>query len=222
MSRRSSGLGVPLALVALSIIPLVSGSLRLVELGGGPQVLPENVRISDSPAPLVVHVVGAFAFALLGALQLARRFRQRHLTWHRRVGRVLVVAGLGVALSGMWMTVFYSGAPGGPLLWTVRLVVSGVMGTALVLGFAAIRRRDVPAHRAWMIRAYALGLGAGTQVFTQGFGEALFGRSDLSTGASISVAWLFNAAVAEWAIRRSARPRRRTEQRVSARLAPAE
>jgi hypothetical protein len=125
-----------------------------------------------------------------------------------------------VALSGMWMTVFYADAPGGPLLWTVRLLVSGVMGTALVLGFAAIRRRDVRTHRAWMIRAYALGLGAGTQVFTQGVGEGIFGHGELSTGASISVAWLVNAAVAEWAIRRPIRDTRRQAERVSARRAP--
>ena len=61
------------------------------------------------------------------------------------------------------------------------------MAASIVLGFTAIRRRDIAAHRAWMIRAYALGLGAGTQVFTQGIGEALFGTSDLSTALSVSV-----------------------------------
>ena len=45
------------------------------------------------------------------------------------------------------------------------------MAACLVLGVAAIRRRDIAAHRAWMIRAYAIGLAAGTQVFTEGFGE---------------------------------------------------
>ena len=44
------------------------------------------------------------------------------------------------------------------------------MAAAIVLGFTAIRRRDIAAHRAWMIRAYALGLGAGTQAFTEGIG----------------------------------------------------
>ena len=58
---------------------------------------------------------------------------------------------------------FYSGAPGGVLLWTIRLLVGSTMAAAIVLGFTAIRRRDIAAHRAWMIRAYALGLGAGTQ-----------------------------------------------------------
>jgi hypothetical protein len=74
----------------------------------------------------------------------------------------------------------------------------------IVLGFAAIRRHNVPAHRAWMIRAYALGLGAGTQIFTEGIGEAIAGTGDLSKGISVSSAWVINAAIAEWAVRRHA------------------
>ena len=55
-----------------------------------------------------------------------------------------------------------------------------------------------------MIRAYALAVGAGTQVFTQGFGEALFGTGELSTALSVSAGWVVNAIVAEWVIRRPA------------------
>jgi len=191
-----------LALVILSLFPLVAGSLRLIEIAGGPQVLPVNPRIDASPAPLVVHVFAAALYAVLGAFQFPARVRRRHPGWHRRSGRILVGAGLAVAGSGLWMTLFYSGAPGGALLWSVRLVVGSTMAAAIVLGFTAIRRRDIAAHRAWMIRAYALGLGAGTQVFTQGIGEALFGTSDLSTGISVASGWVINALVAEWVIRR--------------------
>ena len=44
------------------------------------------------------------------------------------------------------------------------------MLVTIVLAFAAIRRRDIARHRAWMIRSYAIGLVAGTQVFTLGIG----------------------------------------------------
>jgi hypothetical protein len=71
-----------------------------------------------------------------------------------------------------------------------------------VLGFTAIRRHDVATHRAWVIRAYALALAAGTQAFTEGIGEGTFGTSDLSTALSVSSGWVINAAVAEWVIRR--------------------
>src|SRR3712207_7388829 len=46
------------------------------------------------------------------------------------------------------------------------------MVVTLVLGFRAARRRNFSRHRAWMIRSYAIGLVAGTQVFTLGIGGA--------------------------------------------------
>ena len=58
---RSSGWGgwVPFALVALVLIPAIAGSLRLVEVFGGPHLLPANPRIAASPVPLVVHIMCA-------------------------------------------------------------------------------------------------------------------------------------------------------------------
>jgi uncharacterized membrane protein len=200
--RGGSSWPVPLALVLLSLIPVIAGSLRLAEIAGGPQLLPTNPRIDASPAPVVVHVLAAAVYAFLGAFQFSARLRRRHPRWHRRSGRIVVVAGLAVASSGLWMTLFYAGAPGGDLLWGIRLLVGSAMAAFIVLGFAAIRRRDIPAHRAWMVRAYALAVGAGTQVFTQGIGEALLVISDLSTAISIGSGWVINAVVAEWVIRR--------------------
>ena len=202
-SRRESSWRVPVALVALTTIPLVAGSLRLLEVAGGPQLLPTNPRIDASPAPLVLHVVAAAVFAVVGAFQFPTQLRRRHRAWHRRAGRILVGAGLAVAGSGLWMTLSYPDAPGGALLWTVRLVVGSAMATCIVLGFTSIRRRDVAAHRAWMIRAYALAVAAGTQAFTQGLGEGIFGTSDLSTALSVTSGWVINLALAEWIIRRS-------------------
>lgn len=197
---------VPVALVALVIIPMTAGALRVLEVAGGPHLLPENPRITASPAPLVIHVVAAGVFALLGALQFPAGMRRRYRGWHRRAGRVLVAAGLLVAASGLWMTLFYPDAPGGALLWAVRLVVGSATAVSLVLGFAAIRRRDVVAHRGWMIRAYALALGAGTQTLTEGLGEALLGVNDMSKFVGVTAGWVVNAAVAEWVIRRPASP----------------
>jgi hypothetical protein len=69
-----------------------------------------------------------------------------------------------------------------------------------------------------MIRAYALAVAAGTQVFTQGFGEALLGREELTGDLLKASGWVINLAVAEWVIRRPARrtpsPRRARVDRV--------
>ena len=218
-NRDGSSWRLPVAMVALMAIPMTGGTLRLVEIAGGPQLLPVNPRIAESPAPLVIHVVTAAVFALVGAFQFPARIRRTHRAWHRRAGRVLVPAGLLVAGSGLWMTLFYPDAPGGALLWTVRLVVASATALGLVLGFAAVRRRDIAAHRAWMIRAYALSVAAGTQVLTQGLGEGIFGASDLSTGLSVSAGWVVNAFIAEWVIRRPTIRRTQRSRRAQARTA---
>jgi uncharacterized membrane protein len=203
---------VPLALFLLSAVPLLAGSLRLVQLVGGPALIPADHRFAGFPLPLMVHIVGAAVYALVGAFQFVPRFRRRHVDWHRRAGRVLAVAGLLVAGSALWMTLFYAEKPGtGSLLYVLRLVFGAAMAGCLVLGVTTVRRGDVVAHRAWMLRAYAIALAAGTQAFTAGIGAAIFGRSPLAGDLALGSAWVINLAVAEWVIRRRSRstpPRR--------------
>jgi uncharacterized membrane protein YozB (DUF420 family) len=217
----SAGWAVPAALFALSVIPLTAGTLRLLERLGGPAVMPEDPRFSSFPVVLTLHLFASAAFALLGAFQMSRGLRRRHPAWHRGAGRVAAIAGLAVVATALWVTLVYSPQPGtGDLLYVVRLVVAPAVAAFLVLGFAAIRRRDITAHRAWMIRAYAVGLGAGTQVFTEGFGEVLLGHGDLTGDLLKTAGWVINLAVAEWVIRRPARLRfRRARQLRTARAA---
>ena len=121
---------------------------------------------------------------------------------------MLVVLGLAVALSALWLTLFYPRQPGtGTLAYLFRLAFGSGMAASIILGFAAIRRSDVAHHRAWMTRAYALALGAGTQVITKGIGPAVFGTSDLIMDLSLGAGWVINLAVAEYIIRRPARRR---------------
>jgi uncharacterized membrane protein len=206
---RRRGWPVPAALVMLSAIPLAAGSLRLVQLAGGPDLIPADDRFTGLPAALVVHILGAAVFALVGAFQFVPRFRRQHRAWHRRAGRLVTGAGLVVAASALWLTLFYEAKPGtGELLHVLRLVFASAMAASLLLGITAIRRHDIAAHRAWMIRAYAIGLAAGTQAFTEGIGGAIFGTGDLRTDLAKGAGWVINLAVAEWAIRRPARRNR--------------
>ncbi|CAM3562487.1 DUF2306 domain-containing protein [Occultella aeris] len=145
--------------------------------------------------------------------QFVPRLRRTHLAWHRRAGRVLAVAGLLVAGSALWMTLLYAAKPGtGDLLYVSRLVFASAMAAFLILGFTAARRRDIGAHRAWMIRAYAIGLAAGTQVFTEGVSIAVFGAGELTGDLAKGAGWVINLAVAEWVIRRRTAPRRRSRR----------
>ncbi len=205
---------VPAALVALSAIPLAAGSLRLVQLAGGPDLIPADDRFTGFPAALVVHIVAAAVFALVGAFQFVPRFRRHHRTWHRRAGRPVSGAGLALAGSALWLTLVYETKPGtGELLYVLRLVFASAMAASLLLGVTAIRRRDIAAHRAWMIRAYAIGLAAGTQTFTEGIASAIFGTGELRMDLAKGAGWVINLAVAEWAIWRPARRRNRRDPR---------
>ena len=215
MSTRERSWPVPVTLIALSAIPVMAGMMRLIQLAGGPAVIPANHRFGSFALPLLVHIVGATLFALVGVLQFMPWIRRRHRTWHRRAGRVLVVAGLLVAISALWMTLFHEAQPGtGDLLYGLRLVFGSLMAVCLVLGFAAIRRRDIGAHRTWMIRAYAIGLAAGTQAFTEPLGGAILGTGVVAADIAKGSAWVINLAVVEWVIRRPARRRRARAGRV--------
>ena len=204
---------VPFALIALVLIPAIFGSLRLIGLAGGPQLMPADPRMTTSPLPVIVHILSALTYAVIGAFQFSARFRRRRPGWHRAAGRILVVLGLAVAVSALWMTLFYPRQPGtGMVADLFRLTFGSGMAASIILGVTAIRRRDIVQHRAWMTRAYALALGAGTQVFTKGIGPAIFGTSQLVLDLSLGAGWVINLAVAEYIIRRPAH--RRTIQPV--------
>ncbi|WP_448608939.1 DUF2306 domain-containing protein [Geodermatophilus sp. URMC 60] len=195
---------VPAGLLLLSAVPVLAGAARVGELAGGAEVTADNARFLASPVPVLVHIVGATLYCLLGAVQFAPALRRRRPGWHRVAGRVLVPCGLAAALSGVWMTLFLPRPPVDDVLLTpIRLAFGVAMVACLVLGVAAVRRRDIPAHRAWMARAYAIGLGAGTQVLTHLPWALLVGQPSGTARVLLMLAgWVVNLAVAEWALRR--------------------
>jgi hypothetical protein len=221
-SKKRSWVWLVIGLILLSAIPLAGGAFRLNQLASGAEITPENARFFASPLPVVLHIVGAIVYAFLGAFQFVSRLWQRGIGWHRWVGRLLLVpCGLIVGLSGVWMTLFYPGTNstdgiGALLLYALRLLFGSGMVFSIVYGFIAIRRGDMIRHRAWMTRAYAIGLGAGTQALTLAAGEMIGGPpNELEHALLMGAAWVINVAIAEWAIRRRRTPRART---ISARV----
>ena len=84
------------------------------------------------------HIVPGVVYLLLAPLQLWRGFRNRHLGWHRRIGRVAIAAGL---LSGVFAIAF-----GGMHAWggIIEALAAVLFGTwfivCLVIAYRAIRR----------------------------------------------------------------------------------
>lgn len=199
---------VPAALMALGIVPAVAGAVRVAALAVGVPATPETMRFVDAPIPIVLHVVAVVPFALLGALQFAPTLRTRGARWHARVGRALMVCGFVSAVTGLWMAAFYARPVGDAVALTyMRSAVGVYMLVALLFAVRAIVRRDFRTHGAWMTRAYAVAMGAGTQVFTHLPLFVLMGTpSEDARTVAMGLGWAINVAVAEFALQRSARP----------------
>ena len=196
---------IPVLLIALSVVPAVAGTARLAELAGGADITPENARFFAAPLPVVLHILAVIPYSILGAFQFSPGLRRRRRGWHRAAGRFLAPCGLVAALSGLWMAHFYAWPAGdGQILYVERLAVGSAMAASIVLALAAVRRRDFASHGAWMTRAYAIGVGAGTQVFTHLPWLVLAdGRpGELPRAVMMGAGWLINVVVAEWIIRR--------------------
>lgn len=193
------------SLLLLSLVPVVAGAVRLAGMVGDGSVTPENARFMAMPAPVVLHIVSATVFCLLGAFQFDVAFRRRSPGLHRAAGRAVVPCGILAALTGLWMTAAYaipSELQGG-LLYGVRILVALAMALAIMVSVRAVLRGRIAQHRAWMVRAYALGQGAGTQVLillpvTLIAGAPTF----LFRDVLLASAWGLNLLFAEWIIRR--------------------
>lgn len=209
---------IPAGLIALAAIPIAAGIFRLTALAADGPITPENARFFASRLPVTLHIISVSLYCILGAFQFHPGFRRKRPAWHRVAGRILVVAGLVAALSGVWMALTYAIVPADHiLLHFLRLFFGTGMAVSIVIAFVAIRKRDVNRHQAWMRRAYAIGQGAGTQALTQIPLVMIFGElGPLSLALAMGAGWGINLGVAEWLIRR----RRRPSVRMAAIVAP--
>lgn len=204
VTRIVAGMNKKIAgLLLLGAVPFLSALARVGSLTTGSYTLEQHERFAADPWTALLHMIGATAFATVGAFQFVPSLRRGR--WHRIVGRVLSALGIGAALAGMWMALtwppkeFDSAA-----LTALRAVVTVAMVSFVGLGVIAARRRDFDAHEAWMVRAYALFIGPGTQVFTIGFTALPFMQPYVSETIIVvgyAAGWGINALVAEWMIR---------------------
>ncbi|HEX6315926.1 MAG TPA: DUF2306 domain-containing protein [Gemmatimonadaceae bacterium] len=204
MTRSRSDRLIPALLVMLSLVPALAGTARLVQLGSG-NMTPDNARFFAAPLPVILHIVPAIAYSLLGAFQFSPGFRRRNRRWHRLAGRLLLPCAMLVAISGLWMTLTYPWPAGdGVAVYLERLFFGTAMLVSVLMGIDAIRRRKYAEHGDWMIRAYAIGMGAGTQVLTHlpWFLLTDVKPGETARGVMMGLAWVINLAIAEWIIRR--------------------
>ena len=141
-------------LLILQTASYLSFDPRFVFLLERPEVTTDRVW----SACFYLHVVGGIVCLATAPFLLWNGLRGGRTGLHRLVGRVHAIAALGwVGPTGLYMAAFAKGGASGQLAFAL-------LGTWFVatsaLGVVAIRRGDLRAHVAWMVRSYALILSA--------------------------------------------------------------
>ena len=188
-------------IVVFSLIPAFGGLIRLFELAGGPSMLPGNPRALANPWPVILHILGSFVFCIAGAIQFLPSLRRHRPAAHRMIGRVMVIAGILSASTGLWMTVYFTFPEEvqGSLLFSVRLVLGFAMVGLLAWAIIAVRARSFKRHGASMLRAYAIGQGASTQALLGIAWIVTFGvePTGFLRDCFMVLCWVLNLLVAE-------------------------
>ncbi|MBA4265185.1 MAG: hypothetical protein C0453_08900 [Comamonadaceae bacterium] len=184
-------------LVICTFIPVVMAAVHLVQIPF--DALPEDsVRLTAVPLSHFFHALGGFLFGALGPLQFFHVLRCRFGTFHRVAGRVFVLAGLALAVSGLSLLLQVESVAT-QLLDAARGVFSLALTAALILGVAAAWDRRLFQHRIWMIRAYAIGMGSGTVALVMFPIYLITGEPVMGLASDIVVVgvWLLNIAIGE-------------------------
>ena len=112
------------------------------------------------PVIVALHVILGSAYLALAPFQFIKRIRSRWPYYHRWAGRILIIVGLIVGATALFMAwiIPFSG-------WPERILL-GFFGVLFLVeigkGFLHIRARQIMLHREWMIRAFALALAIAT------------------------------------------------------------
>ena len=132
---------------------LATGSLRYFSLNPLVFIPSQRAAYLANLAPLLLHIAGGTVALAVGPFQFLGGLRARAPRLHRALGRVYLGAVLMTAAGGLGLARI---AQGGPMarLGFAALALALLATTAIAL--AAILRRRVKTHRAWMMRSYSL------------------------------------------------------------------
>ena len=142
---------------------------------------------------LDVHVAGAATALLLGPLQFLPKLRARRSV-HRWIGRIYLA---GCLVGGVGGLIMAFGSTAGPIATAGFGSLAVIWIFANAQGWRLARARRFDAHRAWMIRSFALTFGAVTlRLYLPLF--PLLGVSFLDGYRAVSfLSWVPNLILAE-------------------------
>jgi uncharacterized membrane protein len=151
------------------------------------------------------HTMGGALAILIGPFQLITQLRTSRPTVHRWMGRIYLLAVLAGGLGGLYFAPQSTAGMFGSAGFTTLALFWLYSGAQ---AYFSIRRGNVPAHRRWMLRNYALTFAAATlriQLPLLIMGGVAF---PIAYTMVAWISWLPNWLIVEGWLRRSRAPAR--------------
>lgn len=142
--------------VLAMLVAAYAGGILVIPAARSPFV---RDLFGNLPVSTALHLSAGIVAIVLGAFQVNSRLRARFLPMHRWSGRIYVVAVLVGGVAGL---ILASNSFGGLVTHFGFGFMAVFWLSTTVIAYVSIRRGDVQAHRAWMLRSYALTLAAVT------------------------------------------------------------
>ena len=189
----------PMLFLAIGIAGYAWSFLLLGDAAFGP-----NLRESFLARPwgIYSHVFFGGIALVLGPFQFRRNLLLRNRPLHRRLGQAYVICSTMIGVSGMYMAAWSYGG------WVTHLGF-GLLGfltfMSALKAYFHIRAHEVAAHRAWMIRNYALIFAAVMLRIEMPLMASAMQEFDTPYAIVSWLCWVPNLLWAEWYLRRSHR-----------------
>jgi len=117
-----------------------------------------------TPSAMFVHGGSGILFFLTMPFQFSPRVRMNNLKRHKLAGRVAVVSGCVMALSGIWMHNVLSPESQGTR-YSILIITSVAICICFLIAVWHIKKGNIHVHQLWMARAVAIVLAAITPLF---------------------------------------------------------
>lgn len=118
--------------------------------------VPENFKrgFLDSKIWFIGHILGASAALLLGPVQFWDRFRTKYIKYHRTAGKIFIIGSLVAAVCAFRLNLMYDCKP-----CRISLGILSVLWfVTTAIAWWAIKRKNIKAHRQFMVRSYTAAL----------------------------------------------------------------
>ncbi|PAJ74498.1 hypothetical protein CJF42_10350 [Pseudoalteromonas sp. NBT06-2] len=158
--------GTLLFLTGIAGIPAMFG-VALVALGvlgfTGESSLINNIHFAK-PGAMFVHGGAGVLFFLTMPFQFSPKVRENNPKRHKLAGRIAVISGCIMAISGVWMHNVLSPESQG-VRYSILIVTSMAICSSFLIALYYVIKGNIQVHQLWMARSIAIVLAAITPLF---------------------------------------------------------